>query len=81
MISEQRRMGSHSGKHDRQIRVYDCASSSVFLKTKEKFGGLSNMAAGFPLVVNSVPVRTSVHGCQNEGQALPPCFPSGLGAG
>ena len=34
----------------------DCA---VFLKTKEEFGGLSNMAGGFPLKVNGIPIRTS----------------------
>ena len=42
-----------------QIRTYDPAVSAVFLKTKERFGGLSNMAAGYPLEVNDVPVRTS----------------------
>jgi len=31
----------------------------VFLKTKETFGGLSNMAGGFPLEVNGIPIRTS----------------------
>lgn len=40
-------------------RVYDPASSVVFLKTKEAFGGLSNMAPGFPLCVNGVDIRTS----------------------
>ena len=40
-------------------RTYDCANSAVFLKTKEKHGGLSNMAGGFPLVVNGVQMRTS----------------------
>lgn len=42
-----------------QIRVYERAESVVFFKTREAFGGLSNMAAGFPLVVNGVPIRTS----------------------
>ena len=35
------------------------ADSAVFLKTKEKFGGLSNMAGGYPLKVNGIPIRTS----------------------
>ena len=35
------------------------SESAVFLKTKEKFGGLSNMAGGFPLKVNGIPIRTS----------------------
>ena len=53
-------MGSKTSKHpSSQIRVYDRTSSVVFLKTKEEFGGLSNMAGGFPLVVNDIPIRTS----------------------
>lgn len=35
------------------------ADSAVFLKTKEEFGGLSNMAGSFPLTVNGIPIRTS----------------------
>ena len=42
-----------------QIRVYDPAGSVVFLRTKDRFGGLSNMAAGYPLNVNGVDIRTS----------------------
>ena len=42
-----------------QVRTYDRAESVVFLKTKERFGGLSNMAPGFPLRVNRVRIRTS----------------------
>ena len=42
-----------------QVRKYDPATSVVFLKTKERFGGLSNMAPGFPLTVNGVRIRTS----------------------
>ena len=42
-----------------QIRTYDRSSSVVFLKTKEAFGGLSNMAGGFPLLVNGVRICTS----------------------
>ncbi|HDR4441430.1 TPA: NADAR family protein [Bacillus cereus] len=30
-----------------------------FRKTKEKFGGLSNMAAGYPLFVNNIKILTS----------------------
>lgn len=37
-------------------RREDCA---VFLKTAEKFGGLSNMAGGYPLLVNRVKILTS----------------------
>jgi putative DNA methylase len=42
-----------------RLRTYDRATSIVFLKTKESFGGLSNMAGGFPLRVNGVHILTS----------------------
>ena len=42
-----------------QIRVYDPDVSIVFRKTNERFGGLSNMAPGFPLRVNGTQIRTS----------------------
>ena len=42
-----------------QFRTYDTAASVVFLKTRELFGGLSNMAPGFPLQVNGIRIRTS----------------------
>ncbi len=42
-----------------QLRTHHRADSAVFLKTKEKYGGLSNMAGGFPLVVNDIKIRTS----------------------
>ena len=42
-----------------QIRTYYPAESAVFRKTNERFGGLSNMAPGFPLVVNGERIRTS----------------------
>ncbi len=44
-------------KHEyRHYLRSDCA---VFRKTNEPFGGLSNMAGGYPLVVNGVKIRTS----------------------
>ena len=46
-------------RDNRQIRTYYRPDSIVFLKTKEAFGGLSNMAGGFPLFVNGIPIRTS----------------------
>ena len=42
-----------------QSRTYDRSNSVVFLRTKEAFGGLSNMAGGFPLIVNDIRIRTS----------------------
>lgn len=42
-----------------QVRTYHPAESAVFLKTNERFGGLSNMAPGFPIILNGVRIRTS----------------------
>jgi type I restriction enzyme S subunit len=42
-----------------QLRTYDPADSVVFRKTNERFGGLSNMAPGFPIRLNGVRIRTS----------------------
>lgn len=42
-----------------QTRTYYPENSIVFLKTNEPFGGLSNMAPGFPLLVNGCQVRTA----------------------
>lgn len=41
------------------IREYERSESIVFLKTNEEFGGLSNMAGGFPLFVNGQKILTS----------------------
>lgn len=40
------------------LRVYNRGGSVVFLKTHEEFGGLSNMAGGFPLTVNRLRILT-----------------------
>ncbi|MFK5893196.1 MAG: NADAR family protein [Pseudomonadota bacterium] len=42
-----------------QIRNYQREESVVFLKVKEAFGGLSNMAGGFPLEVNGIHIPSS----------------------
>jgi len=47
------------GMNTPAARIYDPADVAVFWKTKERFGGLSNMAAGFPLRVNGFQIRTS----------------------
>lgn len=53
-------MNSEAGTSGRSLlREYDRGSSIVFLKTAEAFGGLSNMAPGYPLRVNGVSIRTS----------------------
>lgn len=46
-------------RRESQIRIYDREESAVFLKTNEEFGGLSNMAGGYPLVVNGIRIFTS----------------------
>ncbi|MDD9818616.1 MAG: NADAR family protein [Gammaproteobacteria bacterium] len=42
-----------------QERQYSRPDSVIFHKTRERFGGLSNMAGGFPLRVNGVRILTS----------------------
>ena len=44
---------------DLNVQTYARAGSAVFNKTKEKWGELSNMRAGFPLRVNGAEIRTS----------------------
>jgi hypothetical protein len=39
--------------------IYNVDECCVFKKTKEKYGGLSNMAGGFPLMVNGISILTS----------------------
>lgn len=41
------------------LRTYQRGEAVVVYKTKESFGGLSNMASGFPLRVNGVRILTS----------------------
>lgn len=42
-----------------QMRRYESAQCAVFHRVREAFGGLSNMAGGFPLVVNGCVFPTS----------------------
>jgi ribA/ribD-fused uncharacterized protein len=42
-----------------QERIYKYSDSCVFRKTKELFGGLSNMASGFPIKINGTKILTS----------------------
>ncbi len=42
-----------------QVRTYRVADCVLFRSTTEEFGGLSNMAPGFPLEVNAVRIRTA----------------------
>lgn len=41
------------------LRTYVCSEVIVFYKTKEVFGGLSNMASGYPLQINGVRILTT----------------------
>ena len=56
-------MASSSTKSDNkvndEVREYLRRDVVVVFKTREAFGGLSNMAAGFPLLVNNVRIYTS----------------------
>lgn len=45
--------------YDSPLRTYLREESVVFLKTKEEWGGLSNMAGGYSLRVNGVRILTS----------------------
>ncbi|MDM7005950.1 NADAR family protein [Klebsiella michiganensis] len=40
-------------------RIYPKNETISFRKTTEKWGGLSNMARGFPLYVNDIPIQSS----------------------
>lgn len=42
-----------------QCRIYRRSECITFLKTTEQFGGLSNMAGGYPLLVNNISILTS----------------------
>jgi len=46
-------------KTNDSLRTYSRADAVVVYKTKERFGGLSNMASGYPLKVNGVKLLTS----------------------
>lgn len=46
-------------KNKHQYKIYNATDSCIFRKTKELYGGLSNMASGFPLKVNGVHILTS----------------------
>ncbi len=41
-----------------QYITYRRAECAVFLKTTERFGGLSNMAGGYPLSLNGIRILT-----------------------
>lgn len=43
---------------NKSIRIYNRNDSIVFFKTKDDFGGLSNMASGFPVFINDTKILT-----------------------
>jgi type I restriction enzyme, S subunit len=43
----------------RKSKTYHRDECALFLKTKDRFGGLSNMAAGYSLLVNGIRILTS----------------------
>jgi len=42
-----------------EVRIYKVNECISFRKTTEKYGGLSNMASGYPLVVNGIYIKSS----------------------
>lgn len=44
--------------NEHKIKQYDIRTVISFKKTTEKWGELSNMCAGFPVVVNDIPVKS-----------------------
>lgn len=44
---------------EQEKRLYNFSDCVTFRKTTEKFGGLSNMASGYPLVVNGIFIKSS----------------------
>lgn len=44
---------------NRNFRLYNTHECVSFRKTDEEFGALSNMASGFPIIVNNIYIRTS----------------------
>ncbi|MER8694597.1 NADAR family protein [Mesorhizobium opportunistum] len=42
-----------------EMRTYQRAQAVVFRKTNERFGGLSNMAPGYPLEINGTRIHTA----------------------
>ena len=51
-------MNVHTAPRERTYVAADCA---VFLKTKERFGGLSNMAGGYPIRLLGLRIPTTEH--------------------
>jgi ribA/ribD-fused uncharacterized protein len=41
------------------LQIYQRSRCTVFLKTHDAFGGLSNMASGYPVTINDIPILTS----------------------
>jgi ribA/ribD-fused uncharacterized protein len=43
----------------KELRIYYKENSCIFKKNNEMYGGLSNMATGFPLCVNGIEIKTT----------------------
>ncbi|MBV5327015.1 MAG: NADAR family protein [Chlorobium sp.] len=50
---------SKNSSDNMQTRTYYRTDCIVFKKTKETFGGLSNMAGGFPIKINDISILTA----------------------
>lgn len=42
-----------------ETRIYKFNECISFRKTSEKYGGLSNMASGYPIVINGIYIKSS----------------------
>ena len=51
--------GVQQNGRNTQKRIYQISESIIFCKTDEPFGGLSNMAAGYSIMVNGIKILTS----------------------
>ena len=40
-------------------RIYRIEETAIFRRTTEKWGGLSNMAKGYPLCINEIDIQSS----------------------
>jgi hypothetical protein len=59
------------------LRTYVRSEVVVVYKTKEEFGGLSNMASGYPLQINGVRILTTEALYQGVPFPSPPGGPAG----
>lgn len=55
-VTAEKNLLENDMKHD--MKQYDIRHVAAFKKTTEQWGELSNMCAGFPVVINGVPIKS-----------------------